>query len=350
MDIQIENPESFALLLIAAATVLLFGYSAFARARGASRFATSNLAREILPSTSRLRRWVGSMMVVASLLLLALALVDIRWGKLEQEVPQKGIEVMFVLDVSRSMLAEDVTPSRLERAKQQIRDMLDEMSGDRAGLLVFAGETRQEVPLTSHYEDFKQTLDEIGPNSLNRGGSKLGDAIRAASDAFMDKTRDHKAMVIFTDGEDQESKPIDAAQQAYTEKGIRIFTVGLGDIVQGARIPNQDRNDRDQYIEYDGQAVWSKLNGETLSQIATDTEGAYIPAGTKRVNMADVYHGYIASVEQTEFDTAKISAHVPRFQWFAIPALFLVLLEVVLSTAVSRTSQGASRTWSERVA
>lgn len=353
MDIQVENPNSFTLLLVAAATVLLIGYSAFARARAARRFASPKMARQVLPFKRMFGHWVGSMLVVGSLCLLAFALVDIRWGKIEQDVPQKGIEVMFVLDVSRSMLAQDVSPSRLERAKQQIKDTLDEMTGDRAGLIVFAGETRQLVPLTSHYEDFKQTLDEITPASVNRGGSRLGDAIRAASNAFIDKTRDHKAMVIFTDGEDQESRPLEAAQEAYNERGIRIFTVGLGDFAQGARIPNEDGNRRQEFVEYDGQTVWSKLNGQILRQIATDSEGAYIPAGTKRVNMADVYHNYIAAVEQTEFNTAKISAYIPRFQWFAVPALLLLLCEVFLSKASQRTNkqsnQGDSQTWSGQV-
>ena len=256
---------------------------------------------------------------------------------------------MFVLDVSRSMLAEDVAPNRLDRAKQQINDMVDEMTGDRIGLVVFAGETRQCVPLTSHYADFKQTLDSVGPHSVHRGGSLLGDAIRAAENSFISQTNDHKAMVIFTDGEDQESKPVEAAKVAFSDKGIRIFTVGLGDMDKGARVPAETENGNPDYLEYNGQPVWSKLNGQVLSQIATDTDGAYIPAGTKRVNMADVYHGYIANVEQTEFETAKINAYIPRFQWFALPALILLLLDVGLNRSPNwtRSGTGNSRAISE---
>ena len=263
--------------------------------------------------------------------LMTIALMDIRWGKTWREVPQKGIEVMFVLDVSRSMLAEDASPNRLSRAKQQIKDMVDEMAGDRVGLVVFAGDTRQSVPLTSHYEDFKQTLIPSDRTRCERGGSRLGDAIAAAANGFIDKTNDHKAIVVFTDGEDQESQPVEIAKKLYAEKGIRIFTVGLGDMDQGARIPDTESR-RGGFIQHDGQQVWSKMNGQILSQIATETNGAYIPAGTKRVNMADVYHGYVANVEQTEFETAKINAYVARFQWFAVPALALLLLEVFLST------------------
>jgi len=268
--------------------------------------------------------------------LLCIALMDIRWGRVWREVPQKGIEVMFLLDVSRSMLAEDAMPNRLSRAKQMIKDMVDEMAGDRVGLVIFAGETRQSVPLTSHYEDFKQTLDSVEPQSVRVGGSRLGDAIEAAANGFISKTHNHKAIVVFTDGEDQESKPADIAKQIHDEKGIRIFTVGLGDIDQGARIPETDGR-RGGFVQHEGQQVWSKMNGQILSQIATDTDGAYIPAGTRRVNMADVYHGYVANVEQTEFETARINTYIARFQWFAAPALALLLLEVWMSTRSTKT-------------
>ena len=212
--------------------------------------------------------------------------------------------------------------------------MVDEMAGDRVGLVVFAGEARQSVPVTSHYEDFRQTLDSVGPHSVRIGGSRLGDAIKAAADGFLNKTNDHKAIVVFTDGEDQESKPVEIAKQIHDEKGIRIFTVGLGDIDQGARIPETDDR-RNGFVQYEGKQVWSKLNGKILSQIATETDGAYIPAGTRQVNMADVYHGYVANVEQMEFETAKINTYTARFQWFAAPALALLLLEVWISTRSS---------------
>ncbi|QDT88826.1 VWA domain-containing protein [Gimesia algae] len=332
MDIQFGNPTNIILLIVAAGSLLLAGYAAVAKHRAARQFASANMSDKLFLAPRFQKHWISSILVVSSLCLLAVALCDIRWGKTEREVPQKGIEVMFLLDVSRSMLAEDVSPSRLDRAKQQIKDMVDEMSGDRVGLVVFAGETRQSVPLTSHYEDFKQTLDTVGPHSVRRGGSLLGDAIRAATAGFINKTNDHKAIVVFTDGEDQESKPVEAAKEAFTKDGIRFFTVGLGDMDQGARIPDIDQGGQE-FVEYQGQAVWSKMNGTILSQIATDTNGAYIPAGTKQVDMADVYHNYVANIEQTEFETATISAYTPRFQWFALPACLLLLLEVLYSTA-----------------
>ncbi len=345
MDIQIGTPTNIWLLAVVAVGLVITGYAIIARRRAALKFATARLRSQILPPGTRSRHWISAILIVASLSLLCLALMDIRWGKTWREVPQKGIEVMFVLDVSRSMLAEDVTPNRLSRAKQQIKDMVDEMAGDRVGLVVFAGDTRQSVPLTSHYEDFRQTLDAVGPHTVRVGGSRLGDALTAAANGFISKTNDHKAIVVFTDGEDQESKPDEVAKTLHTEQGIRIFTVGLGDMSQGARIPEtEDR--RGGFVQYDGQQVWSKMNGQILSKIATDTDGAYIPAGTRNVNMAEIYHGYVANVEQTEFESAKINAYIARYQWFAAPALVLLLIEVWISTRGKpslRTDRTASK-------
>ncbi|MCA9134345.1 MAG: VWA domain-containing protein [Planctomycetales bacterium] len=349
MDIQIGNPSGGYLLVVVALGLLATVWASVARGRAARAFASVDRLPQLLPAGGGARRWRSAILVSLSLSLLALALLDIRWGKTWREVPQKGLEVMFALDVSRSMLAEDASPNRLSRAKQQITDMLDVMAGDRVGLLLFAGQTRQAVPLTSHYQEFKQTLEAAGPHSVHSGGSRLGDALTAAAEGFLDKTNDHKVIVLFTDGEDQESQPVDVARALYEQQGIRIFTVGLGDTGQGARIPETETR-RGGYVQYQGQQVWSKLNGEVLTKIATETDGAYIPAGTRRVDMAEVYNNYVANVPPADFQTAKINGYVARFQWFAAPALALLLLEVLLTTSgrgqptasAARTSRSAS--------
>jgi len=334
-DIQIGNPTQLEWLWLVAVCLGAVVFAAVAQRRARARYATSNLIRRVLPPMQRLRRTAGTVLVTGAMVLMVLALVDIRWGKVWRDVSQKGIEVVFVLDVSRSMLADDAAPNRLERAKQQIKDTVDEMAGDRVGLVVFAGDVRQQIPLTTHYDDFKQRLDEVGPHNVRRGGSDLANAIDAASHAFLTKSNAHKAMVIFTDGTEQTAEPLAAAKKAHEETGVRIFTVGLGDFEKGSRIPVESQ-DHAGYLEHDGQLVWSKLNGEVLKQVATESDGAYVPAGTKQVNMADVYHNYIAGVEQTEFETAKINQYEARYQWFLVPALVLLLAEIVLTTWPAR--------------
>ena len=326
MDMQFGNLAQLNWLWAVAAIGIIVTVALVRYRRNLNRFASPKLLGNLLPKGTATRTIATTMLSLAAMALLSLSLVDVRWGKTLREVPQKGIEVMFALDVSRSMLADDVSPNRLERAKQQIKDMVDEMSGDRVGLIVFAGDAKQEVPLTRHYQDFKKTLDEVGPYNVQLGGSSLGNAIKTATDSFLTKTGDHKAIVVFTDGEDQESKPVEVAKQAFTDQGIRIFTVGLGDMEKGSRIPVGQSAAGSRFLEHDGQQVWSKLDGKTLEQVATVSNGAYVPAGTKQVNMADVYNRYISNVEQMEFETAKVKSYTPRFQFFAGPALALLLL------------------------
>ena len=334
LDLQIGNPHFAWLMVCAVAAIAVSVWAGVLRKRALKRFGTTG--RET-GNQSSFSRFASTLAIVLSIIMLSLALMDIRWGKTTYEVPQKGLEVVFALDVSRSMLAEDASPNRLSRAKQQIKDMVDEMAGDRVGLVVFAGQSEQAVPLTSHYDDFKQILDTVGPHTIPVGGSQLGGALTAAAEAFISKTNEHKTIVLFTDGEDQESEPVRLAKQLHADEGIRVFTVGLGDLDQGARIP-----DDQSFLQHDGQQVWSKLNGRILKEIATETNAAYIPAGTKRVNMADVYHGYVAKVEQTEFETAKINAYVPRYQWFAGAALLCLLTEIWLANGRKRKQTSKS--------
>lgn len=338
MNYEIGNPQYVWLLLSVPATAVALVIAGRSRRNAQRQF---GIAGGFAGSVGR---FVSSCLLLASMILMTAACMDIRWGKTTREVPQRGLEVVFALDVSRSMLAQDATPNRLARAKQQIKDMISEMAGDRIGLVAFAGEATQAVPLTNHYEDFRQTLDTVGPQSVMKGGSQLGPAIEAAADAFLSKTNDHKTIVLFTDGEDQESEPVALAKRLHDQIGLRVFTVGLGDIEQGSRIPD-DQSRNNQYLQHEGQQVWSKLNGSILREIAIQTNAAYIPAGTKRVNMSEVYHNYIASIEKTEFESAKINAFVPRFQWFAFPAFCCLFLYLWHGTArTSEESKGTNST------
>ena len=342
-EIQIGNRDAIGWLISAMLVAVAISVGAYLRRSARRKFATRDRIDAIFPKNtygSWMSLTVGGL-IVASIILLTLGLMDIRWGKTSREVPQKGIEVMFLLDVSRSMLAEDATPNRLERAKQMIRDMVSAMAGDRVGLVAFAGETRQIIPLTNHYEAFRQTLADVGPDSVRRGGSKLGDAIRAGGDGFLSKTTSQRVMVILTDGEDQESRPEELAKRLHDDQAIRIFTIGLGDMEKGMKIPKADQRG---FVQYRGKPVVSKLNGEILQSVATASQGVYIPAGTKQVDMNAVYQRYIADIEKTDFDTATVDSYEARFQWFALPALLLLLIEAWW------TSQPRPRSKSNRVA
>ena len=240
-----------------------------------------------------------------------------------KEVEQQGIDTFFVLDVSRSMLAEDVKPSRLARATTAIEDVLDVMGSDRAGLITVAGDAALTVPLTLDYGSLRLALDDISPRSVNRGGTMIGDGIRLATDSFTDEVRDHKAIVVLTDGEDMGSFPIEAASAA-AELGIRVYTVGIGDATTGARIPTTTYG-QPAYIVHKGKEVWSMMNPDELTNVANAGNGTFVPAGTANLDLASIYAKRIASDSGRSFDSVKLEQYIPRFQWFAIPA-FLILL------------------------
>ncbi|HPS52057.1 MAG TPA: VWA domain-containing protein, partial [Phycisphaerae bacterium] len=199
-----DNPAYWNLLWVVLILAIVVAVGITWRRRALTRFVGNIFAGLLAPGVSLTRLRIKGWLWVLAMVALVLALVDIRWGKHMVEVQQKGVDIMFVLDVSRSMLAEDVTPNRLMRAEEYIGDMLDDMKGDRAGLVVFAGSEKLLVPLTGNYSEIKMALQEAGPQSVVRGGTALGDAIRVSARSFLDKTPDYKAIVVFSDGEDMD--------------------------------------------------------------------------------------------------------------------------------------------------
>ena len=340
MDIRFNHLESlnwlWAVLAVGVLVILAFK----ARKRVLARLATTNLTARLTRGTSLPRKRVRAVLLLLALVLTVFALLDPRWGVRYKDVQQQGVDVFFVLDTSRSMLAEDVRPNRLERAKQYIEDALETAGGDRIGLVTFAGQARVNVPLTLDYGAVRLSLDEVNPQEGRRGGSMAGDAIRLATDSFTDEVEDHKAIVMLTDGEDMGSYPIEAASLA-GERGIQVYTVGLGDTVDGSRIPI-DRNGTRSFLTHEGQEVWSRMDAELLSEVALAGNGAYIPAGTSNLELNEIYQDVIAGGAGRNLEIARIEEHTPRYQWFAALALLLVLIDAFMTDRRSTSGQAVT--------
>jgi Ca-activated chloride channel family protein len=323
MDIQFNNPNNavlfWAVLLLVA--TLIIGY--MRRASLLKKIATPRLITRLTTSGSNGRRKFRVAMLIAVACLLCLSALDPRWGTRYKEVEQQGIDTFFVLDVSRSMLAQDVRPNRLTRAATSIEDVLDVMGSDRAGLITVAGDAALTVPLTLDYGSLRLALDDISPRSVNRGGTMIGDGIRLATLSFTDDVQDHKAIVVLTDGEDMGSFPVEAAAAA-AELGILVYTVGIGDANTGSRIPTTTYG-QPTYIVHEGKEVWSIMNADELTNVANAGGGVFIPAGTANLDLASIYAKRIATDSGRSFDSVKLEQYIPRFQWFAIPA-FIILL------------------------
>lgn len=286
------------------------------RQEGLRRFANPTLHPQ--PTTPAARyRWIWqSILALTGLILALFALARPQWGVREELVTTRGRDLIIALDVSRSMLARDVFPSRLGRAKVDLLDLVRTLRGDRIGLLAFRGKAALLCPLTTDYGFFTQILDGVGIDSAPAGETNIGDALRKTLEAFGADPGSHKAMVLISDGEDL-AGGVEAAIEEARKQGVAIFTVGLGDPA-GAPVPQSE--DRRESLKFEGQAVVSKLNHETLRRIAEATGGAYVPIALAHADLGILYRDHLSRLSAQEREESLQRAHIERYQFFLMPA------------------------------
>ena len=329
MDTVFERPVYLLLLWLVPLAALLLQYAYKKRRQAAIMLFEPSMANRLMPILD-----AGRGISKASLLLLACVLgitasAVPRWGYYYEEISRNGVDVFILLDVSRSMLAEDVVPNRLDRAKSDIRDLLNRIVGDRIGLIVFAGKPIIKVPLTTDQGFFLHMLLSVGTNDAPRGGTAIGDAIRLALRAMPPEAERERAIVLITDGEDQDSMPLEAAKDA-AERQVRILTIGLGNSTDGGRIPIRDQWGKLTYLKHGGQEVWSKMDETTLREIARITEGAYVAAGTKTFDLGQIYADSIGKMQGNIYETERRQKLQHQFQIFLSFAVLCLLLYAVI--------------------
>ena len=300
------------------------------RVAAAMKFADAAMVARIMPALNGPRPWIKGTLISAALGCLIVAAARPQFGVYFEKVTQKGVDMFVLLDVSRSMTAEDVTPSRLERAKSDIRDLLAKLPGDRVGLVVFAGKPAVKAPLTTDQGFFEMVLDEINTKSAPRGGTLIGDGLRKCMEALPEAKDRDQVIVLITDGEDHESLPLEAAKNA-AERGIKIFTVGLGDAREGSRVPVRDENGNLQFLKNnEGQELWSKMDEGLLKEIALLTGGAYIPAGTTAYDLGQVYEDHLADLSRSEIQSGKKKRYREQFQLFLCLGILCLAVEMAV--------------------
>jgi Ca-activated chloride channel family protein len=318
----------WAVLLVAAVGV----YGVWQRRHALQMFASPRLLSRLTASVGWVRPLVRLALIVLCLTSLAAAIIGPRWGEREQTVVRRGIDVMVLLDVSRSMLARDIAPNRLERAKLSIRDdLLPVLGGDRIGLITFAGVPSLKCPLTHDYGFFRLALEDVTTKSSPRGGTLIGDAIRKAADAFHDSLDTHKVVILITDGEDHESYPLEAAVNLWNDLEVPIVAVALGDEREGSRIPiTTERGE--EYLQYEDQVVWSRANFEDLRRIAQVSNlNAFVPVGTRNFDLGQIYRERIVpAIEYKEQEEVERVPLPSQYHPFAIAALVLLLIDSFL--------------------
>jgi len=325
--IQFAHKEILWFLL--AALFMLIGYLFYwrYRKRSLAKMGDTWLMDTLMPDASRSAHHWKFVLLFLGVTLLIIAVSGPRVGSKLEEVEQKGREIIIALDVSNSMLAEDIKPSRLERSKQMINRMVDRMSNDKIGLIVFAGDAYTQIPITDDYPSVKMFLSGAGPDMVSKQGTAIGSAIKLAVRSFSTNGEDilpgavipNQAIVVITDGENHEDDAVSEAAKAI-EKGIKVYTVGLGD-PNGVPLPvrpgsSSTRRDRD------GQVVVSKLNEKLLVEVARAGNGAYI-AGDRINSLIDE----LEQVQKTELKSRVFAEFAERFQYFAGFALFFLVIE-----------------------
>ncbi len=311
----------YLLALIPVLSVLLVLFLVW-RKKALNRFGEFHLIHRLIPEFSTGRLIFKFVLLMIALAFLVLALADPQTGSKMEKYQRKGIDVMIALDVSNSMLAEDIRPSRLERAKQSISKLIDRLDGDRIGIIVFAGKAYNQLPITTDYGAAKMFLSAINTNIVPVQGTAIADAIDMATGAFGQSTH-NKAIIVISDGEDHQGDVLEKTEVA-AKKGIVFYAVGMG-IPEGGPIPIYNGDTRTGYKkDRDGSTIITRLDESLLQRIASVGKGMYVRANNSEEGWRKVFDD-LNKIEKSELESRQFSDYEDRFQYFiGVTLLFLI--------------------------
>ena len=299
------------------------------RARRIRKFGDESLVRQLMPSYSKAKAWVRLTMFSLGFFFFTIGLSRPQIGAKLKEHETKGAEIMIVLDVSNSMLAEDYSPNRLERAKLAISRLVDKLRDDRIGLIVFAGNSFVQLPITTDYVSAKMFLNSITTESVPVQGTAIGDAINTAMRSFSAQSEKSRAIIIITDGENHEDDPVAAAKQA-AELGVRIFTIGVGS-PEGKPIPMDGELLKDK----DGNIVVTRLDEKVLQDVAAAGNGVYVRAGNSEFGLNPIIED-IRKMEDEMYSSVVFEEYDEQFMYFLAIALVFFVIEMLIGDRRSK--------------
>ncbi len=324
---RFANIEYLYLLILIPVLVFVFMIVFNGRKKALKRFGETDVIGALMPDISFSRPVLKSVLVLLALATLVFGISRPQFGSKLREIKREGVEIIIALDVSNSMMAEDIKPNRLERAKQAIARLVDRLVNDKIGLIVFAGDAYTQIPITTDYVSAKLFLNTISTDIVPRQGTAIGSAIELGMKSFTQQEETSKALIIITDGENHEDDALEMARQA-AEKGITIHTIGIG-LPQGAPIPVYSGGQKSYRQDRQGQTVISKLNETMLRDIAGAGEGIYIRSTDTRVGL-DKLFDEINKMEKQEMESKIYSDYDERFQYVFGLGLFIMLLEFLV--------------------
>jgi len=326
----------YALFLVLPFLLIFWMYSIWKK-KAKRRFGDESVIEGLMPLVSDGKPLFKFILIIIAYIFLVIGIADPQVGSKLEKVKREGIDLMLVLDVSNSMLAEDIKPNRLERSKMAISNLIDKLEGDRLGIIIFAGNAYKQLPLTTDYSAAKLFLSAVDTKIVPTQGTAIGEAIEMAIKSFDDQEH-NKAIVIITDGENHEDDAVGAATQA-SEQGIKIFTIGMG-LPEGAPIPLYNNYGTQTGFKKDrqGQTVITKLNEDMLRQIAAAGDGAYARANNASTGLRKIFEE-ISGIEKKEIETKQFTNYEDRFQIYLAIALIFLIVEMLIATRKSRWAQ-----------
>lgn len=324
---QLEQPFYFYLLLAIPAAALLWLFLWIWRRQLQRRFASPLLLRKLSPERSVFKSVLKLVVISLAFACLALALVNPKVGTKLETVKREGVDVVFALDVSKSMLAEDIAPNRLEKAKQLVTQIINSLSGDRVGVIGYAGSAFPQVAITTDFSSAKLFLNSMNTDMVSSQGTAIPEAIELAKTYYNDEEQTNRLLFIVSDGEDHEGNVTAIAEEAAAQ-GLKIYTIGVGTIT-GGPIPIK-RNGVLQYYKRDenNQQVITRLGLETLEDIAANAGGKYID-GSNTADVVDEVRAILNGMDKKVFEAKQFTDFKDQFQWFIGGALFLLILDVL---------------------
>ena len=319
------------LLLLLLVPVILIAHALKLRGRRkrVERFGDSALVEELMPSYSKAKGWLRTILYSLAFFFFVIGLARPQIGAKLSEREAKGAEIMICLDVSNSMLAEDYSPNRLERAKLAISRIVDRLQEDRIGLIVFAGSSFVQLPITTDYVSAKMFLKSIDTGSVPVQGTAIGDAVLTAARSFSAQSEKSRAIIVITDGENHEDDPVDAVRQV-VGMGIKVYTIGVGSL-QGQPIPKDGQLMKDR----DGNIVVTRLDEGTLQQMAEAGNGAYVHAGNEEFGLNPIIDD-IRKMEAEKFNSVVFEEYDEQYMYFFAIALALFVIEMLIGERRAR--------------
>lgn len=325
---ELEEKGYFYLLFIIPILLGLFLYGQIWKKKKQAEFGDLELIKKLSPERSVFKPILKFGVLLLAVFFLILGLVNPKIGTKVEKVKREGIDIVFAVDVSKSMLAEDVTPNRLEKSKQLVSQIINKLGNDRIGIIAYSGSAFPVLPITTDYSVAKMFLQSMNTTTISSQGTSIDEAIDLSSQYFNKKDKTRKLLIIISDGEDHSNEAEDAAEEA-RDMGIKIITIGVG-TENGGRIPLKINGILEDYQkDKNGEIVITKRNPEVLTSIAKVTNGHYID-GNNTKNVVDFITERLKNIEKTEFEGVQMANFQSQFQWFLGIGFFLLLLDVFL--------------------